>query len=120
MKKVNIFITIIFTIFFMAGIAFLTQSHHITGWSDYGGYHMGHGMMGFGGMGIMMPVFWGLVLLVFIMLIRLLGNNQERCNHPEDNINAHEILKSRYAKGEIDKDELKSMMYDLNNIPPGT
>jgi putative membrane protein len=119
MKKLNIFYTVIFTLILMAGIAFMAQSHSVSGWDDYGGYHMGQGMMGFGGMGIMMPVFWGFVLLVFIMLIRLLLNNQEKCNHTESNINAHEILKSRYAKGEIDKEEFQTKMDDLNNIHNG-
>jgi putative membrane protein len=83
------------------------QGPGMTGW----GY--GPGMMGWGyGMGwfgtILMAVFWIAILVGLVFLIRWVvvsTKPEAREAKPEDS--AMEILKKRYARGEIDKQEFE-------------
>lgn len=78
---------------------------------------MGPGMMGWGyGMGwvwsILMFVFWIAVLVGVVFLIRwLILSTGRRGAPPEDS--AAEILKKRYARGEINKEEFERMKKDI-------
>lgn len=75
------------------------------------GYFYNYGydhMFGFGG--ILMLVFWGLVIWGVIFLVRNINSN--------DNFRKHEdkalvILKERYAKGYISKKEYEEKKNDL-------
>jgi len=117
MKKLNFAITTIIIGVLVVGAIFLARNYFSVSWNDYGGYHMGSGMMGYAGMGIMMLVFWGLVLVVLILLIsRLLPLNQNKFNNPADRPDAMELLKQRFAKGEIDRTEFKAKMNDLRTM----
>ena len=84
-------------------------------WGD--GYATGPGMMGWGyGMGwfgmIMMAAFWIAVIIAIIFLIRwLVLSGGGRRPPPEDT--ALEILKKRYARGEINKQEFEEKKKDL-------
>ncbi len=76
----------------------------------YGGWN---NMMGWGGFGlgwIFMILFWILVILGVVALIRYLGNSGKA---PKDHKTALEILKERYAKGEIEKKEFEDKKKDL-------
>ena len=78
---------------------------------------MGPGMMGFGGMGIMMMLFWGLLLMGgVVFIIHLLKPDDSKKVGLIGSDDAVEILKQRYAKGEIDKVEFQSKMEDLRTI----
>jgi len=84
----------------------------------YGGWNMGSGMMGNWGMGwfgsIFMVVFWILILAGLVFLIRWLIRSTGRDKTIGNGGNrALEVLKERYAKGEIDKDEFDSKKKDL-------
>ena len=93
-----------------------------TAWGHSGGYndwHMGRWMMGGWGMGwfgmILMLIFWGLVLAGIVLLIKWLvqtkaGRERSGLNTGS---NAMEILKERYARGEINRDEFESIKKDL-------
>jgi putative membrane protein len=89
-----------------------------TQWRDYGWGH-GPGMMDWGfGMGwfglIMMGVFWILIIVAIIFLIRWLVVSSRVGSHgqkPEES--ALEILKKRYARGEINKEEFEQKKRDL-------
>ena len=80
------------------------------GWRDYG---MGPGMMwgwGWGWGWIFMIIFWGLLILGLIFLIRyLIGST--KASRGEDS--ALDILKRRYARGEINKEEFEQKKRDL-------
>lgn len=82
---------------------------------NYCGWGMGPGMMSWGWAGLLfMLVFWVLIILLVIFLIRKLvssGTTQKAAPHQEDS--ALEILKKRYARGEINKEEFDAKKKDL-------
>lgn len=88
--------------------------------SQWGGWGMGPGTMGgYGhGMGwfgtIIMIVFWVLVIVGIVFLIRWLSastRSEGRGVRPEDS--ALEILRRRYARGEIKKEEFEEKRKSL-------
>ena len=86
--------------------------------SRYNDWHMGRWMMG-GGMGwfgmIFMLVFWGLIIAGVVLLIKWLVQNtgSNRSSVAATDSKAMDILKQRYARGEIARDEFESMKKDL-------
>ena len=76
------------------------------GWMD--GYHG----MGWGG-GLFMLIFWGLAILGVVFLIRFVLDRRRpgEAKGPEET--ALEILKRRYARGEIIREEYERMRRDL-------
>lgn len=76
-------------------------------------YHWGWGF-GFGW--IFMLLFWGLVIWAIIMLARNLAEGGGCCGMKKDHNpqnKALDILKERYAKGEISKEEFDKIRNDL-------
>lgn len=73
-------------------------------------------MNGFEGHGFGMGWGWIIGLFILIAVIWLLINaiNQNRGTNRRIEKPAAEILKERYAKGEISKEEFESKMRDLN------
>lgn len=85
----------------------------------YRNWHMGRWMMGDWGMGlfgmIFMLLFWVLVIVGIIFLIRWLVQNtgSRGSSGVGTGSQAMEILKERYAKGEIAHDEFESMKKEI-------
>lgn len=83
-----------------------------------GGWNMGPGMMGYWGMGwfgmIFMIAFWVLLIVGLVFLVKWLiqttssGKTDRRMGS-----SAIEILKERYARGEIDQAEFEAKKKDL-------
>ncbi len=69
-----------------------------------------HWMNGFWGGGFMMIFWWGLLILGIIALVKWIAG-QNTSNKNEDS--PLEILKRRYARGEINKEEFESLKKDL-------
>ncbi|MCF8112712.1 MAG: SHOCT domain-containing protein [Desulfotignum sp.] len=74
------------------------------------------GMGGFGG--FLMVIFWIIIIIGAIYLIKLLMQKTQNKDGPSDrgrssNPQPIEILKERYAKGEIDKKEFERKKRDL-------
>ena len=64
--------------------------------------------MGFGGGGIFMILFWGLIILGVVYLAKALlgvGSTEEKKSE-----SAQEVLGKRFAKGEISKEEFEDAM----------
>jgi len=71
--------------------------------------HMDYGWgMGFGW--IFMIVFWALVILGVIYFVRLYAGGSKNSKSEESAI---DILKKRYAKGEISKEEFEARKKDI-------
>ena len=86
----------------------------------YGGWRMSPDMMGgwgggwFGG--IFMIVFWILILVGLVFVIRwLVQATGKKTNHVQRGSRAMDILKERYARGEIDKAQFENMKRDLTD-----
>ena len=84
----------------------------------YGGYGYGP-MMGWGYGGgwlgwILMALFWVLVIVGIITLIRWLSHGGRRGWHNHGH-SAIDVLKERYAKGEIDRKEFEEKKKDLES-----
>lgn len=84
----------------------------------YEGWEHGPGMMwGYGGSwfgGILMVLFWIAVIIGIIFLIRWLAQSTSAGGHgARSEESALEILKKRYARGEIDKKEFEQKKKDL-------
>jgi putative membrane protein len=96
-----------------AGIWFL-YDWHTEIWPGNGHWAMNHHTMIGGGMGIFMILFWIILIAVLISLISGVINwlRGAKANE-EDTPNALEIVKARYARGEIDKAEYEEKLKDL-------
>ncbi len=86
----------------------------------YGGWQMGPGMMGNWGMGwfgmIFIVIFWVLVIVGLVFLIKwLIQTTSSRKTGGRMGSSAIEILKERYARGEIDKAEFEAKKSDLSD-----
>jgi putative membrane protein len=75
-------------------------------------YEWGWGMhpMWGAGMMLMMLVFWGVVIVGIVLGIRWLVSQ----GRPPSSDTALEILRQRYARGEIDKQEFEGKKRDLS------
>ncbi len=91
-----------------------------TGWEACQAEMAEHGMMGpwmmtgLGGwsmMGIIWLVIIGLIVWLVVSLVR--SNQTTSSNHTWGDVKALEILKTRYAHGEIDKTEYEEKLKDL-------
>ncbi len=87
----------------------------ISGWQGYGYGMMGPGMMGGFGWMWLMPIFfiifWGLVIWGIVALVRGLSGSRGSDSSKTDS--ALEVLKKRYARGEINKEEYEEKKKDL-------
>lgn len=85
----------------------------IASWTQQGGAWGPWGHMGYMGSWIMWLFWIGLLVLIFVAiwaLLRSVGDGSGRPAHRDD---AEEILKQRYARGEIDEDTYRRMRQSL-------
>ena len=77
-------------------------------WGDAGfgwGWGMGFGMIG-------MVLFWGLIILGIVVLVKRLGGSSGSSGRPASK-SALDILNERYARGEIEKPEFEEKKRSL-------
>lgn len=78
-------------------------------WGDYGwGWGMGFGM-------ISVVLFWVLVILGIVILVKWIAGGSSSASPPPPAKTALDILKERYARGEIDKQEFEEKKRDLSS-----
>ena len=96
-----------------AGVWFL-YDHNIGIWPAHHHWAMRHhGMMG-GGMGIIMIIFWIVLIAAFALLISGVINAIHRSKQNQDHTpTSLEILKQRYARCEIDTVEYEEKRQSL-------
>jgi putative membrane protein len=104
----------VYALFSILSLGMFSNIAHAYG--GYGGWGMGPGMMGGWGTGtgwwgfIPMLLFWGLIIAGVVFLIKLLARNKTRGGSGDsDNSRPLGVLKERYAKGEITKEEFGQM-----------
>ncbi len=89
----------------------------VWGWQSGGWGMMGPGMMGGFGWWWLMPIFmilfWGLVIWGIVALVRGLSGSRGSNSTPPMTDSALEVLKKRYARGEINKEEYDEKKHDL-------
>ncbi len=79
------------------------------GWGDGWGY--GHMLFG----GLAMVVFWGIVVVLAVLAIRWIGGSGDGTRLESPPLQSPlDILKERYARGEIDEAELEERKKVLN------
>jgi putative membrane protein len=110
--------TIVFLTTFLTIIAFSPWKFALAQGGRYNDWHMGPGMMGNWGMGgfggLFMIIFWVLVVAGLVFLIkRLFQSTRDGQSAGGSGYRAIEILKERYARGEISKSEFEAMKNDL-------
>jgi putative membrane protein len=79
------------------------------------GMHMGWNSWGIGMM-IMMFLFWAALIVAIIFFVRWLitsGHTGPAASSPPQTDSALDILKKRYARGEVSKQEFDDMRRDL-------
>jgi putative membrane protein len=96
-----------------AGIWYL-YNHHIGMFYGAERGSIGPGMMAGSGMGIVMILFWIVILVALVLVVFGAASGiRNRGNQTTDATDAIEILKRRYARGEIDKAEYEAKRRDL-------
>lgn len=90
-------------------------------WHSYWG-HMGPGMMGWGWYGsgwlgiVLMAGWWIIMLMAVAGLVKwIFFHRGGSANAAQRGDSALEILKQRYARGEIDKEQYRAMKHDLES-----
>lgn len=77
----------------------------------YGNYH---NMFGFGS--FWMIIFWIFIIIVLVLLIKVIvGRSSSQGGRESEEPSAMEILKRRYASGEISKEEFEQKKKDLKS-----
>ncbi|MCG6894211.1 MAG: SHOCT domain-containing protein [Desulfobacteraceae bacterium] len=116
-KKNVAIIAIVLSVLGLAAMLFYRTLEPGAGYGyGYGG-HMMPGMGGWSawGMGGTMIIFWGLILFGLVLMINwLLTANRNERNADNGSGDALEILKNRYARGEIDREQYRQMREELS------
>ena len=76
-------------------------------YNGYGDWGVGS-MMGWFGGGIMMLLFWALFIIFIVWVVKQIGSKNLKSD-----TNALNILKERYAKGEITREQYEQMRRDI-------
>ena len=79
-------------------------------WQGYDGWGMG---MGMGGFGLWHLLWWALLIVAGVVLFRLLLGDRGRNGRTGGEDRALDILRERFARGEIDQQEFEERMRQL-------
>lgn len=99
----------------IAAVIWLLYHLSATPWDRFDGWHISRHqwMMGGGGMGIIMLIFWIMVIAAVVLLISGAVSNRSSAYGKNAQPPALDILKQRYARGEIDQETYKALKQEL-------
>jgi putative membrane protein len=80
-------------------------------WGHGWGWGWGHMLFG----SLMMILFWGGLVLLIVLAVRWLGGGPTRETPAASENKALEVLKERFARGEIDKEEFEARRRTLSD-----
>jgi len=114
-RKTSILLSLGISAVLIAAAIWLLYRHSAGMWMGNGRWDMGyHHMMG-GGMGIVMIIFWVVLIGSVVLLISGVINDTRRSQSNNDVMQKPlDILKQRYARGEIDKTEYEDKRRTLS------
>jgi len=73
------------------------------------------GWWGYAGMGIGMVLFWALLIVGIIALVRFVAGDQPSRTSPAESVSAEQILAARFARGEIGETEYRDRISVLSD-----
>ncbi len=113
-RKTSTFLSIGLSAALVAAAIWFLFNHHRNMWaSGYGQMPHAQGMLiGSAGLGFLMILFWVVAIVALVMLVSALISGRRPAAETQ---NALEILKRRYARGEIDKARYDAMRRDLEH-----
>ncbi len=118
-RTIGIWILVILSV---AVILFLVGGVFTVGWGGHRGFGMGPNMMyGFGQIGwpvmglmmLSMILFWVAIILGIVWLVRWIAD--QSVHHGPEDMDALEIIRRRYARGEINREEYERLREDLQS-----
>ena len=114
-RKTSILLSLGVSAVLIAAAVWLLYRHNAGTWMGNGQWGMGyHHMMG-GGMGIVMIIFWVVLIGALVLLVSGVINGIRGSQANDDGLRKPlEILKQRYARGEIDKAEYEDKRRSLS------
>jgi len=115
-RKASTLLSLGISVALIAGTLWFLFNHQTNFGYGYDRWIMPHHMtLGGGGMGIIMILFWVALIAAIIMVVSGLLSGRQVSGGPHRRTvpDALEILKSRYAKGEIDRVQYQSMKREL-------
>jgi putative membrane protein len=81
-------------------------------------HHHGMGGWGYGLMALGFVVFWGLVIVGLVVLVRYLRRDHPASTAPQPPSSPEQVLGERFARGEIDEEEYLRRMEVLRGGRP--
>ena len=113
-RKASTLLSLGISIALIAGTIWFLFNHHNSLGLGSGRWVMPHHMTG-GGMGIVMILFWVAIIAAIAMVVSGIASGRRNPGGPGNAKSSDplEILKGRYARGEIDKTQYQSMKREL-------
>lgn len=115
-RKTSIVMSLGISVALIAGVIwFIYDQHNPFGYRGAGWYMPHQTMMGGGYMGIFMLLFWVVVIAAIALVISGAFSDRSSVHRekPPALPNAMDVLKRRYANGEIDKAQYEAMKKDI-------
>jgi len=114
-RKTSTLFSLGFSAVLIAATIWLLYSYSTGTWMGNGRWEMGYHHMIGGDMGIVMIIFWIVLIGAFILLVSGAINGVRGSKKNDDDLQKPlEILKQRYARGEIDKAEYEDKHRSLS------
>jgi putative membrane protein len=114
-RKSSSFTSLGLSMALIAAVIWLLYHLYAGPWGRFDGWQAPHHgwMMEGGGIGLIMIIFWVIVVVAVILLISGAVSSRHPLERDDGPVSALEILKQRYARGEIDQQTFEAMKQEL-------